>query len=133
MSVVDNVLLVHQVDSKVVILYDIFADSRAPISAPLPLLLRGFPGLSIDVRSSKQDRASIEADVVPGEAIVYGDGWKFLVPDLICDHVNKLMWKIHIDLEVGLPFLLFLLSPTYLSCKILALKFSFITAGDRFK
>ncbi|XP_043691029.1 regulator of MON1-CCZ1 complex-like [Telopea speciosissima] len=42
-SVVDNVLSVHQVDAKVVILYDIFADSWAPISAPLPLLLRGFP------------------------------------------------------------------------------------------
>ncbi|KAL5075955.1 hypothetical protein RYX36_014939 [Vicia faba] len=42
-SVVDNVLLIHQVDAKIVILYDLFADSRAPISAPLPLLLRGFP------------------------------------------------------------------------------------------
>ncbi|KAI5420880.1 hypothetical protein KIW84_044642 [Lathyrus oleraceus] len=29
-SVVDNVLLIHQVDAKVVILYDLFADSRAP-------------------------------------------------------------------------------------------------------
>ncbi|XP_038903889.1 regulator of MON1-CCZ1 complex isoform X2 [Benincasa hispida] len=98
-GVVDNVLLVHQVDAKVVILYDIFTDSRAPISAPLPLLLRGFPGPNIDVRSSKQGSASLEADAVPDEAIVYGDGWKFLVPDLICDHVNKLVWKIHIDLE----------------------------------
>ncbi|XP_022934291.1 uncharacterized protein LOC111441498 isoform X1 [Cucurbita moschata] len=97
-SAVDNVLLVHQVDAKVVILYDIFSDSRAPISAPLPLLLRGFPRPNIDVRSSKQDNASLEADQ-PDEAIVYGDGWKFLVPDLICDHVNKLVWKIHIDLE----------------------------------
>lgn len=100
MSVVDNVLLVHQVDAKVVILYDIFTDSRAPISAPLPLLLRGFPGPNTDVRSSKQGSASLEADAVPDEAIVYGDGWKFLVPDLICDHVNKLVWKIHVDLEV---------------------------------
>ncbi|KAE8651130.1 hypothetical protein Csa_002376 [Cucumis sativus] len=98
-SVVDNVLLVHQVDAKVVILYDIFTDSRAPISAPLPLLSRGFPGPNIDVRSSKQDNATLEDDAVPDEAIVYGDGWKFLVPDLICDHVNKLVWKIHIDLE----------------------------------
>ena len=37
-SVVDNVVRVHQNDAKVVILYDIYADSRAPISAPLPLL-----------------------------------------------------------------------------------------------
>ncbi|KAH7672171.1 hypothetical protein IHE45_09G036600 [Dioscorea alata] len=39
-SFVDNVLLIHQVDAKVVILYDIFLDSLATISAPLPLLLR---------------------------------------------------------------------------------------------
>ena len=112
MSVVDNVLLVHQVDAKVVILYDIFADSRAPISAPLPLLLRGFPRPNIDVQSSKQDNASLEADQ-PDEAIVYGDGWKFLVPDLICDHVNKLVWKIHIDLEVGLNLFYYLLFIIY--------------------
>lgn len=42
-SVVDNVLLIHQVDAKVVILYDLFADSRAPISAPLPFIIKGFP------------------------------------------------------------------------------------------
>ena len=40
-NIVDNVLLVHQVDAKVVLLYDIFADSKAPISAPFPLLVRG--------------------------------------------------------------------------------------------
>ncbi|KAJ7975975.1 Colon cancer-associated Mic1-like protein [Quillaja saponaria] len=100
-SVVDNVLLVHQVDAKVVILYDIFADSRAPISAPLPLLLRGFPRSSISAsRFSGRETESSETNIMSDhEAITYGDEWNFLVPDLICDFANKLLWKIHLDLE----------------------------------
>lgn len=100
-SVVDNVLLVHQNDAKVVILYDIFADSRAPISAPLPLLLRGFPRYSTSVsQSSREDSGSSEANfVTDNEAIIYGDDWTFLVPDFICDDANKFLWKIHLDLE----------------------------------
>ncbi|PON56302.1 Colon cancer-associated Mic1-like [Trema orientale] len=89
-SVVDNVLLVHQVDAKVVILYDIFADSRAPISAPLPLLLRGFPrSNSSSLRSHREDNESSEANVITGhEVVIYGDDWIFLVPDLICDAIS---------------------------------------------
>nr|XP_028948378.1 uncharacterized protein LOC103449663 isoform X2 [Malus domestica] len=100
-SVVDNVLLVHQVDAKVVILYDIFADSQAPISAPLPLLFRGFPrSNSSSLRSNRDDNESSEVNVLSDhEAIVYGDNWTFLVPDLICDVANQLLWKIHLDLE----------------------------------
>ncbi|KAK3405622.1 hypothetical protein EUGRSUZ_K01855 [Eucalyptus grandis] len=101
-SVVDNVLLVHQVDAKVIILYDIFLDSRAPISAPLPLLLRGFPrSSSLGARSSFKDGESSEVASYPSdhEATMYGDDWTFLVPDLICDVSSKLLWKIHLDLE----------------------------------
>ncbi|KAM7505578.1 hypothetical protein LguiB_004482 [Lonicera macranthoides] len=100
-SVVDNVLLIHQVDAKVVILYDIFADSRAPISAPLPLLLRGFPRASVSSSQSTSNDAesSEEKDLSDAEAIVYGDDWIFLVPDLICDVANGCLWKIHLDLE----------------------------------
>ncbi|XP_059668545.1 uncharacterized protein LOC132313671 isoform X2 [Cornus florida] len=98
-SVVDNVLLVHQVDAKVVILYDIFADSRAPISAPLPLLLRGFarPSASSSQMSIKDSESSEAKDLSKNEAIIYGDDWAFLVPDLICSVANGLLWKIHLD------------------------------------
>lgn len=100
-SVVDNVLLVHQVDAKVVILYDIFADSRAPISAPLPLLMRGSPRAnSSSSRSNSRDTENSEAnDISDHEANIYGDDWTFLVPDLICDVANGLLWKLHLDLE----------------------------------
>jgi hypothetical protein len=109
-SVVDNVLLVHQVDAKVVILYDIFADSRAPISAPLPLLLRGFRRFSTSTsRSSREESESSEGNVVSdSEAAIYGDDWIFLVPDLVCDVANKFLWKIHLDLEASSIIYLFI-------------------------
>ncbi|KAL5059504.1 hypothetical protein RYX36_031108 [Vicia faba] len=99
-SVVDNVLLIHQVDAKVVILYDLFADSRAPISAPLPLLLRGFPRSSSTSQFSGRESESSDVNVVSShEAVTYTDTWNFLVPDLVCDVVNKLLWKFNLDLE----------------------------------
>ncbi|GAV59083.1 hypothetical protein CFOL_v3_02616, partial [Cephalotus follicularis] len=100
-SVVDNVILVHQVDAKVVILYDIFSDSRAPISAPLPLLLRGIPrSSSSSFMSISRDSESSETNKTGDhEAVIYGDDWTFLVPDLICDVANNFLWKIQLDLE----------------------------------
>lgn len=100
-SVVDNVLLVHQIDAKVVILYDIFADSRAPISAPLPLQLRGFPrSYSSSSRSTGKDGESSEVNnTIDHEGIIYGDSWTFIVPDLVYDVSNNFLWKIHLDLE----------------------------------
>ncbi|XP_015969404.1 uncharacterized protein LOC107492870 isoform X1 [Arachis duranensis] len=99
-SVVDNVLLIHQIEAKVVILYDLFADSRAPISAPLPLLLRGFPRSSTTTsQSSGRESQSSYSNVSNHEAVTYADSWTFLVPDLVCDVTNKLLWKFHLDLE----------------------------------
>ncbi|XP_061346356.1 uncharacterized protein LOC133292005 isoform X1 [Gastrolobium bilobum] len=99
-SVVDNVLLIHQVDAKVVILYDLFADSRAPISAPLPLLLRGFPRSSTSSQFSGRQSESSDGTVLSNhEAVMYTDTWTFLVPDLVCDVANKLLWKFSLDIE----------------------------------
>ncbi|KAK7396320.1 hypothetical protein VNO78_17239 [Psophocarpus tetragonolobus] len=99
-SVVDNVLLIHQVDAKVVILYDLFADSRAPISAPLPLLLRGLPRTGTLSQSSGRESESSDSNVLSNnEAVTYANTWTFLVPDLVCDVANKLLWKFNLDLE----------------------------------
>ncbi|KAJ6923823.1 hypothetical protein NC652_017212 [Populus alba x Populus x berolinensis] len=88
-SVVDNVLLIHQVDTKVVILYDIFVDSRAPISAPLPLLFRGFPRSNASSsRSTVKDGESSEANISDSESNIYGDDWTFLIPDLTCNAIS---------------------------------------------
>ncbi|XP_042481017.1 uncharacterized protein LOC122061668 isoform X2 [Macadamia integrifolia] len=100
-SVVDNVLLVHQVDSKVVIIYDISADSRGPISAPLPLLLRSLHRANTSSsESSINDTVHVEISEASDQGgIIYGDGWTFLVPDLICDSALGALWRIHLDLE----------------------------------
>ncbi|KAI4300661.1 hypothetical protein L6164_034012 [Bauhinia variegata] len=99
-STVDNVLLIHQIEAKVVILYDISADSRAPISAPLPLLIRGLSWSSSSTRSSGRETENSDANFLSHrESVTYADTWTFLVPDLICDIDNKLLWKIHLDLE----------------------------------
>ncbi|CAI8618717.1 unnamed protein product [Vicia faba] len=99
-SVVDNVLLIHQVNTKVVIVYDLFVDSRAPISAPLPLLLRGFPRSSSTSQFSGRESESSDVNIVSShEAVTYIDTWNFLVPDLVCDMANKLLWKFNLDLK----------------------------------
>lgn len=101
-SVIDNVLLVHQVDAKVVIMYDIFLDSLSPISAPLPLLLRRH------LVSSRQGVQVEDSLTNAYSAMIYGDNWIFLVPDLICDIDNSLLWRISLDLEVSFSILHFL-------------------------
>ncbi|CAH9068234.1 unnamed protein product [Cuscuta epithymum] len=100
-NVIDNVLVVHQMDSKVVIMYDIFIGSHAPISSPLPLLMRCIPK-SIDTSSQSmcQNTQSSEAkDLTDAETIMYGDSWAFLLPDLICDTSNGTLWKVYLDLD----------------------------------
>jgi len=85
--------MVHQIDAKVVILYDVFMDSYAPISAPLPLLVRGLPSNSRQVAQPADNQSSAYGGTI------YGEGWNFLIPDLICDAENGLLWKLHLDLE----------------------------------
>uniref|UniRef100_A0A0D6QVM2 Uncharacterized protein n=1 Tax=Araucaria cunninghamii TaxID=56994 RepID=A0A0D6QVM2_ARACU len=104
-SVVDNVLLVHQVDAKVVLLYDIFADSKAPISAPLPLLVRGPSGSTINSTRNKDRQSGSSSQSAEVETLsmvedsVYRDGWVFLNSDMICDNLHGFLWRIHLDLE----------------------------------
>lgn len=86
--------MVHQIDAKVVILYDVSLDSYAPVSAPLPLLVRGLPITSRQVSQIADSQSSAYGGTI------YGEGWNFLTPDLICDAENGLLWKLHLDLEV---------------------------------
>ncbi|KAF0892063.1 hypothetical protein E2562_013459 [Oryza meyeriana var. granulata] len=92
-SAVDNIIMVHQIDAKVVILYDVFMDSYAPISAPLPLLVRGLPS------NNKQSVQTPDSQSNAYGGTLYGEGWNFLIPDLVCDVENGLLWKLHLDLE----------------------------------
>ncbi|KAL9828412.1 putative transcription factor WD40-like family [Arabidopsis thaliana] len=98
-NVVDNLLLVHQIDAKVVIIYDLFVDSRAPVSAPLPLLWRGYQVSETSSQAVNKEIESSESSTSNENIVMYEDGWTFLVPDLILDQTNKVLWKIHLDLE----------------------------------
>lgn len=99
-SVVDNVLMVHQTDSQVVLLYDILTDPKGPISAPLPLLLRGVPDIAASSSSGKGSKRSLSS----AELTMYGEGWVFINPDLVLDHVHGLLWRVRLDLEVSTSF-----------------------------
>ncbi|CAM0878106.1 unnamed protein product [Alopecurus aequalis] len=92
-SAVDNIIMVHQIDAKVVILYDVFMDSYTPISAPLPLLVRGLSS------NSRQEAQTTDHQSSAYGGTLYGEGWNFLIPDLVCDADNGLLWKLHLDLE----------------------------------
>ncbi|KAJ0249429.1 Mic1 domain-containing protein [Hirschfeldia incana] len=98
-SVVDNLLLVHQIDAKVVIIYDLFVDSRAPVSAPLPLLWRGYQGSDPSFQATNKENESSESSTSNENIVMYEDAWTFLVPDLILDQTNKVLWRVHLDLE----------------------------------
>ncbi|CAN7010616.1 unnamed protein product [Brassica rapa subsp. trilocularis] len=101
-SVVDNLLLVHQIDAKVVIIYDLFVDSRAPVSAPLPLLWRGYQGSDT---SSQQENEGTESSTSSENIVMYEDAWTFLVPDLILDQTNKAISASSSDRSSLLEFL----------------------------
>lgn len=100
-SVVDGVLLVHQIASKVVLLYDILSDMKTPISAPLPLLLRltsennGSPASYLPGSPVSNNLEGLTLS----ESNTYGDGWTFVNPDIILDQAHGLLWRIHLDLE----------------------------------
>ncbi|KAL6138207.1 hypothetical protein ACLB2K_063491 [Fragaria x ananassa] len=75
-----------------------------PIYSPrvaVSVVDNGFPrSNSSSLRSNREDNESSEVNVISDhEAIIYGDDWTFLVPDLIFSVTNKILWKIHLDLE----------------------------------
>ncbi|WZZ62502.1 hypothetical protein YC2023_062609 [Brassica napus] len=98
-SVVDNLLLVHQIEAKVVIIYDLFMDSRAPVSAPLPLLWRGHQGSDTSSLAANKEIESPESSTSSENIVMYEDAWTFLAPDLILDQTNKVLCRVHLDLE----------------------------------
>jgi hypothetical protein len=111
LSVVDNVLLIHEIDSKVALLYDVMSDSNIPISAPLTLLVRGVPSVprtSSDRLSSlgiSLSEAEFLEKMATGEDTVYDAGLVFANPNYMLDQGRGLLWKIHLDLEVCIPTL----------------------------
>ncbi|KAL3913492.1 MAG: hypothetical protein SGPRY_007960, partial [Prymnesium sp.] len=77
LSVVDNLLVVHALDSKVALIFDVKINSQFPVTAPLPL-------------------AVLPAD---GWGPLYSNHWQLFSPDLIVDPQAGRVGRISIDLR----------------------------------
>lgn len=95
-SVVDNSVLIHQTDSKVVLVFDTQSLSSHPLASPLPLTIRGplpppheHPG-----PQEAGNRGSGWQSMEP-----YGEGWVFVTPGIVLDHERGVLWKLRLDLE----------------------------------
>ena len=78
--VVDNILVAHNLDHKITLLFDI----REPdhfVAAPLPLA---------PWSSSEPDAPQIES---------YFPGWKFYAPNFVLDTEHGYLWQLRVDLE----------------------------------
>lgn len=75
------------------------------MSAPLPLLWRGYQGSDT---SSQQENEGTESSTSSENIVMYEDAWTFLVPDLILDQTNKVLWRVHLDLEASWLLLMYL-------------------------
>lgn len=75
-SVSDNLLVVHALDSKVALIFDLRINQQFPITAPLPLAT-----VSTDNFSS-----------------LYSPHWSFAPPDLVVDPQAGRVGQLHIDL-----------------------------------
>ncbi|GBG81663.1 hypothetical protein CBR_g32657 [Chara braunii] len=66
-SVIDNALVVHQIDAKVVLVYDVLSGSMQPVGLPLPLTIRGLPVL-------RTTRGLHEGEDINADASTSGQG-----------------------------------------------------------
>lgn len=83
--VVDNLILLHDRDSKICMLYDI--KDRGSIQFPI---VGGLP-----LRPLKEDKS------VP----LYSDTWRFVSPNYVLDTKNGFMWEVDVDLaKVSVSF-----------------------------
>eukprot|EP00658_Telonema_sp_P-2_P018721 TRINITY_DN17332_c0_g1_i2.p1 TRINITY_DN17332_c0_g1~~TRINITY_DN17332_c0_g1_i2.p1 ORF type:complete len:692 (+),score=176.60 TRINITY_DN17332_c0_g1_i2:116-2191(+) len=77
-SVVDNLIVVHNLGSKVSMLFDVHSKEDFPISAPLPML------------------DEVEAEL---SSELYSENWDFLTPNYVMDRRLGIFWEIVLDME----------------------------------
>ena len=90
LSVVDNVLLVHDPDSAVTVPYDILSGSDHPVASPLALGLG--PGGPVAVQGtsiSPSEGGSAEAEEV----------WHFMPPNMVANRAEGRVSRLELDLE----------------------------------
>ncbi|KAK3271190.1 hypothetical protein CYMTET_20446 [Cymbomonas tetramitiformis] len=82
LSIVDQALVVHNIDSGVVLVLDVLSSSTHPLASPLPLAL---PPVI--------DHNDNTLEVEP-----YNSGWDFIGPDLLLDTQHGIFWRQQLDL-----------------------------------
>mmetsp|Transcript_34517 Transcript_34517/g.47834 ORF Transcript_34517/g.47834 Transcript_34517/m.47834 type:complete len:727 (+) Transcript_34517:464-2644(+) len=116
LSVVDNTLLVHNIDSGVVLVLDILSSSPLhPLASPLPphvLPPHVLPSLSTS-SSSSPPSAPGEAESLGHAPPPYSASCRFLGPNLVVDQSSGTVWRLQLSLsglEASCPDRLALLS-----------------------
>eukprot|EP00873_Tetraselmis_striata_P041404 jgi/Tetstr1/461668/TSEL_006768.t1 len=102
----DNLLLVHHLETGVVLIVDVGQGGRhlTPIAGPLPLALHmppGWEGAAGEGSSSGSDGnggGSTIAGMLPAYE-VYAAGWQFHSPSIAIDLHNGLLWRLEVFLE----------------------------------
>eukprot|EP00164_Ancoracysta_twista_P010789 GFYU01016405.1.p1 GENE.GFYU01016405.1~~GFYU01016405.1.p1 ORF type:complete len:738 (+),score=165.60 GFYU01016405.1:47-2260(+) len=85
-SVHDNMLFVHNLESKVVMFYDIKKDTQSPVVPPLPL----------GVYSPAERQEGKEPS---GDMVIYDSEWEFYQPNLVLDRKGGYLWQIFPNIE----------------------------------
>jgi hypothetical protein len=87
LSAVDHALLVHNLDSGVVLVQDVLSSSKHPLASPLPL---GLPPHIVDEDGvPKEEAPNLEP---------YSDNWDFVGTDMIVDWTHGAVWHQRLDL-----------------------------------
>lgn len=90
-SQVDNVLVVHHLDSAVAMLLDVMADTHQPLAAPLPLALPQPPG-----EAPQNAPPPAPAAAPPLTALA---AWRFYAPNVVLDLANHRLHRLYLDVK----------------------------------
>ena len=95
-SVCDNLLVVHNTDSRITMIFDIWLQqwSSHPVSAPLPL---GGPSTQEPVDT--ECHAAADEHGSPFTADAYVEEWRWAFPNFIIDKKCGKMWSLEVNLE----------------------------------
>mmetsp|Transcript_3953 Transcript_3953/g.5841 ORF Transcript_3953/g.5841 Transcript_3953/m.5841 type:complete len:517 (-) Transcript_3953:1097-2647(-) len=143
-SVVDNVLIVHNMIAKMAILFDIYTDPKSSLAAPLPIASDQYEKKK---KNEAKNRNRTRALTVQEQKY---DSWRFLAQRYVLDNSNvktsssNSLWTMQLDLEAimhswpsqkrGL-LVEFLLKRQEGNCKSLLLKvmFEMVLSGESLK
>jgi hypothetical protein len=91
LSVVDSLIVVHNIEDHLSMAYDIFTKQDAPVSPPMSIA----PYRSFHAPEEKEEPTSPE----PSEVELYSSSWRYIHPNLIIDRKGGYLFELHITLN----------------------------------